>query len=535
MLLQNVIQGTPEWNALRLQYRTASEAAAMLGLSKHQSRTDLLNIKATGKRPDVSPQQQALFDKGHEAEALARPLAEQILGAELYPCTGLSDDMRLLASFDGLDMLGDTCWEHKLWNASLAEALRLGAIPAAHWPQLEQQLYVSGARRVLFMVSDGTTDNMEYVYYESQLKRLERLLIGWDHFDADLESFSVRKAEVVPIGRSPDELPMLLVQVEGKVTTSNLPGFRQRAVEVIENIPTDLDTDEDFANAEKTTKWLKGVEDQLLAAKQNAIKQTADIDKLFQAIDDISQQARGKRLALGKQVKRRKEDIKTAIANRAHVSFERCLDELSDTLAYALPPIALDIDAALKGKRTVTSLQNAADTAVAARRIDAEVIATRIRQNTTAIAQYLNDYPLLFADAATLVLGDPQTIETLLEARVSQQKAQQAEDLKRALAEKERQAIVPEPEPKPESKPAPTPEPRPEPTPEPPVLVERGPVLSNFNSDFDIILSVSQDGTCKPSIHIDDTALYSSKKLASPQLALEAALVFLKDSGLKQA
>ncbi len=44
----NLIQGSPEWMAARTKYFTASEANAMMGESKYQSRSALLKQKATG-------------------------------------------------------------------------------------------------------------------------------------------------------------------------------------------------------------------------------------------------------------------------------------------------------------------------------------------------------------------------------------------------------------------------------------------------------------------------------------------------------
>ena len=117
MKIHNVAQGSAEWHALRANYHTASEAPAMMGMSKYQTRTDLLAQKKTGITPDVTPSQQLIFDKGHATEALARPLTEALIDEELYPIVGTNGN--LLASMDGATMLGETLFEHKLWNESL--------------------------------------------------------------------------------------------------------------------------------------------------------------------------------------------------------------------------------------------------------------------------------------------------------------------------------------------------------------------------------------------------------------------------------
>ena len=114
MQIHNVTQGTDPWHALRANYFTASEAPAMMGASKYLSRGDLLAQKKTGIVPEVSATQQKLFDRGHETEALARVIIEAQLGEDLFPV--VATEGNLLASVDGMDMLGTVLFEHKLWN-----------------------------------------------------------------------------------------------------------------------------------------------------------------------------------------------------------------------------------------------------------------------------------------------------------------------------------------------------------------------------------------------------------------------------------
>ena len=46
----DIVQGSPEWLAVRPQYHCASDAAAMLGLSKRLQRNDLLHMCMAGQR-----------------------------------------------------------------------------------------------------------------------------------------------------------------------------------------------------------------------------------------------------------------------------------------------------------------------------------------------------------------------------------------------------------------------------------------------------------------------------------------------------
>ncbi|MFP3693903.1 endonuclease, partial [Burkholderia sp. SIMBA_048] len=75
--------------------------------------------KKTGLDRDVSWWVQTfLFDKGHEAEANGRPIVEASIGEDLFPVVGTEGD--LLASMDGMTLLGETLFEHKMWNEQLA-------------------------------------------------------------------------------------------------------------------------------------------------------------------------------------------------------------------------------------------------------------------------------------------------------------------------------------------------------------------------------------------------------------------------------
>ena len=182
MRVHSCEQGTQEWLKLRADHFTASEAAAMMGDSKYQSRQKLLAEKATGIRETIAPKQQAIFDRGHAAEAAARPIIEKMIGEELYPVVGTEGE--LLASFDGLTMDDSIIFEHKLWNKNLAQRVNRdvdqGSGLEFHYIwQLEQQLYVSGADKAIFVCSDGTEQYFVYCWYVSVPEYREKLLAGW--------------------------------------------------------------------------------------------------------------------------------------------------------------------------------------------------------------------------------------------------------------------------------------------------------------------------------------------------------------------
>lgn len=437
MQVHNVQQGTPEWHALRSSYFTASEAPAMMGASKYQTRNDLLALKKTGIVPEVTPQQQAIFDRGHATEELARPLVEEMIGEELYPIVGTSGN--LLASMDGATMLGDTLFEHKLWNATLAAAVIAGELEPHYYWQLEQQLLVSGAERVIFVCSDGTRDNFVHMEYRPVAGRREQLVAGWAQFEEDLGAFEAKEAKVEVIGAAPDQLPALRIEVTGMVTASNLDAFKAHALEVFSNINTELKTDQDFADAEKTVKWCSEVEDKLKAAKEHALSQTESIDALFKAIDDIAAEARRKRLELDKLVKSRKDSIRTEIVMDSAKALQDHIDQIDATLGgrIRMPKVHANFAEAIKGKRTIDSLNEAAGAELARAKIEASRIGDLIRLNIASLNELAANHKFLFHDAQDLVQKANDDLVALIKVRINEH--EQAEQKKRDDAELARQ------------------------------------------------------------------------------------------------
>lgn len=438
MKVHNVQQGTPEWHALRSSYFTASEAPAMMGASKFQTRNDLLTMKKTGIVPDVTPQQQAAFDRGHITEEMARPLVEEMIGEELYPIVGTSGN--LLASLDGATMLGDVLFEHKLWNEKVVTQIRAGELDPHYYWQLEQQLLVSGAERVIFVCSDGTKDRFAHLEYSPVAGRREQLVAGWAQFEQDLGEFVVKEAKVEAIGAAPDQLPALRIDVTGMVTASNLDAFKSHALAVIGDINTDLSTDKDFADADATVKWCGEVEDKLKAAKEHALSQTESIDVLFKAIDDITAETRRKRLELEKLIKARKDIIRSDMVMDAAKALQAHIDQINETLnsRIRMPRVPADFAGAIKGKRTIDSLKEAADAELARAKIEASRIADLIRANLKSLNELAIKHGFLFHDAQELVLKANDDLVALIKVRINEHELQQAE-LKRQEEEKAQQ------------------------------------------------------------------------------------------------
>ncbi|WP_019558519.1 lambda-exonuclease family protein [Thioalkalivibrio sp. ALE12] len=422
MKILNIQQGSQEWLDARAKYRTASDAPAMMGVSSHTSRQELLRQKATGDTQEVSPQLQRVFDKGHEVEAKARPIIEGRIGETLFPVTVVDDDGYLLASLDGLNMEGTTIWECKQMNAEKAEDVRNGRVPECDYWQVVQQLHITGAQRCIYTVTDGTDEGTISTSVQLNPADAEKLLAGWRQFDADLAEYQPRERKAEATGNGPGTLPALHIEVRGEVAASNVAEFREHAMAVIQGINTDLQTDQDFADAEATVKWAKDVESRLQAAKDHALAQTEDLDQLFRTIDEIREHTRKTRLDLEKSVKTRKEGIRDEIRNDAVHAIRAHYASLSQGLGITLgvpADAAQSVADAMKGKKTVDTLRDAAEQAVADAKLAASDTAERVRRNLQRLDEIASDYPALFPDREQLVMKATEDMEAAAKSRIA--------------------------------------------------------------------------------------------------------------------
>ena len=438
MKTHNLVQGSPAWLAYRATHFNASDAPAMLGVSPYKTRTELLHELHTGISPEVNKVTQRLFDAGHAAEAAARPIAEREIGEDLYPVVG--SEGKLSASFDGLTMDESIAWEHKLMNVDLADSLANGIIPYSYHPQLEQQLMVSGAQKVLFMATSADRTAMECVWYHSDANLRCAIMQGWTQFAIDLAEYVPAITEVKPVGRSPETLPALHIEVTGMVTASNLAEYKAHALAVFGSINRVLVSDQDFASAESTVKWCGDIETRVEAAKQHALGQTASIDALFRALDEISAEAKATRLELDKLVKNRKDSIRAEIVSDGRNALADHLDTLIARVRSFMPSIPVDFANAIKGKRTLTGMRDAVSVELARAKIAANEISERISFNMGTIDAH-KDYAFLFNDLSTIVLKHPEDLQMLVKVRIDEHKAADAARLeaeRAKMAEQER-------------------------------------------------------------------------------------------------
>jgi putative phage-type endonuclease len=440
MKILNVVQGTPEWLAVRAEpgRRTASEAAAMMGDDPNTTRNELLHMKATGNEREFTEWvRKNILDKGHEVEALARPIAEKMLGQDLYPITVSDGNDYLLASLDGATDDTATLFEHKQWNEATVTAMRsTGRVPLKHHWQIQQGLLITGAARCLFMVSDGTEQNCETIMVEPDQLAQDMLLAGWKQFDADLANYV--PPEVIPavVAAPQAQLPAVSVQVEGSIAIiDNLSVFGDALRAYVERINTKPETDQDFADLDATAKKLREAEAALTAAENNALGQASSIDTLRRTVAEYRDLARTNRLMVEKLVNAEKENRRNAIIRGGKDAYDAHILALNTRIGTPLLSSNArnipepDFAGKAKGLRTISSIQNAIDTELARVKIESSAIADRIEINLRTLHTEAAEYPGLFHDKDRLVFKAPDDLIAAIKSRIAEHKAVEANRL----------------------------------------------------------------------------------------------------------
>ncbi len=457
-------QGSPEWAEGRANRWNAGDAGAMLSCDPNRSRTDLLDELVNGFSPEAGAFKQKIWAEGHRLEALARPLAEQIIGEDLYPIVGSREvglSQPLGASFDGLTIGRDHGWEHKQLNEVLRAALphqgnpalnEQDNLPKHHRVQMEQHLMVNPQQECeLFTASDWDENGMlidaRHCWYHSDPELRAEIMAGWKQLEADaLAHIPVVHAER-PTGEKKQAMPVLVVQVEGRIVSSNLEPWREAALAHIAGINRELKTDQDFADAKEAVKWCAESEAKLKLLKQQTLEQMVDVNELVLTLDKVVATLARTRIDLDADVASREAAIRREVAERGAVALAEHIAGLNARLGaiYIPPPthplIAADFQKAIKSKRTIKSLNDSVNAELARCKIAASALADRIQANLKHLADHCAEHMSLFADQRILILKECDDFKAIADSRmaVAKAEAQRKEDELRESIRKEEQ------------------------------------------------------------------------------------------------
>tara|TARA_R110000823_G_scaffold78797_1_gene179576 strand:+ start:1224 stop:2750 length:1527 start_codon:yes stop_codon:yes gene_type:complete len=364
-----------------------------------------------------------LFDAGHNTEDQARELLEFETFETLNPivCTLEVEGLPLLASLDGIFEDGKTIFEHKLWNETLAENVRNNVLEPTYYWQLEQQLLVTEAERALFVVSDGTAEKREKMYYVSVPERRLKLIAGWHEFKKDLEFHEVKAKQETVVAREQESFPVIKCSVEGSMVTSNLgeyiPVIKKLADEQMKLV---LETDQDFADKEAFNKNVK-------AGRATLKTKATDIEKQFKSLAEFNGFVEQADLILQKlqshgekQVKQSKEAKKVSIINNVYTEFNKHLAKLSEEInKVQITQVVVDFEAVMKGKRSFEKMEEAVNSELVNAKLEADAIAQVIRKNLDSLSEMAKDHKFLFSDHAMLLLKDNDDLVNLIKLRIT--------------------------------------------------------------------------------------------------------------------
>lgn len=441
----HLIAGTPEWHAHRARHFNASDAPAMLGCSPYTTRAELLRRLHTGLSAEVDPATQRRFDDGHRFEALARPLAEEIIGDDLAPVVGTEGE--LSASFDGLTLMGDTAWEHKTLNDDLRACLADdGETHGSHLPkhfrvQMEQQLLVSGAERVLFMASKWDGDTLveeRHCWYASDPALRAEIVAGWKQFAADLAAYVAPAPAAVVVAAPVQALPAVSVVVTGEIAIrENFHAFETALRDFLEHrLIREPKTDQDFADLDVQIKAMKGAEAALDAAESQMLAQIQTVDSAKKTKDMLAKLVRDNRLMAEKLLASEKERRRGEIVAGGVAALREHIDGLNQRLGKPyMPAVPADFGGVIKGMKSLASMEDKVGTELARAKIAANEIADRLQINLAYLREHAVDHRALFPDTPAIIHKAPDDLQALVTARIAEH---QAAEQKRLEAERER-------------------------------------------------------------------------------------------------
>ena len=216
-------------------------------------------------------------------------------------------------------------------------------------------------------------------------------------------------------------MKQLLIRLTGEIQSSNFNEWKKDLIVQIQSINTELASDNDFAVATQHVKLFKAAEKSLKVAKQSAIEQASDIQKLFAAIDEVSEEARQTRLLLERQIRARKIEIKEEIIENGLQNIANFIDQQNEDFKNINHSIFLDrsrFKLAIKGKAGVKGVQNAIDNLC--RRIKTEILQKEkdVANNGLAIDSLPARYKILFQDRDSLLSSTKQELDSIIDKRI---------------------------------------------------------------------------------------------------------------------
>ena len=152
------------------------------------------------------------------------------------------------------------------------------------------------------------------------------------------------------------------------------------------------------------------------------MEQAAEINKLFDAIDEVSEEARQARLTLERQIKQRKEEIRDEIVDTGMQEIESFINSQPDNFTAANNErfiSRVDLESFTKGKRSTDSMQKAVDEAVAGVKHRITARANIIAANKSILDSIESEHTTLFQDHNALLGMETDALKKTVEERIA--------------------------------------------------------------------------------------------------------------------
>ena len=454
MEILNLVQGSDEWLAARLDNFCASEAPVIMGDSPYMTRNGLLDAKKGWNASRDSSFKEKLFQRGHGVEKIGRQNFEIELLMDFPPLVGkrLVSGMDLLASFDGFNQCP---LEIKLLNTDLLENVRNETLEPKHYWQLEHQMIVAGVLQCYFMCCDEIQSH--YFMYHSIRERRDQLVAGWLQFKDDLESHELKAKVSVPVAAEYDVFPMLDIKVNGSEIITNIdPVLAQVKLLAEQENNKQLTTDQHFVDKKKVNDAVKLFRKEMKrrkAALTDEFKELRKVLKVFDEIEAILQpmQSKGEKLYNTENKRRKDELLEKGIkkVNDFIISKNFILSKFKSKGPKDLSGISqvfYDMSQCIKGKSNFQSMVDSIDQKVSELKIefnaDMDIISANY-QYIDLILEANNKYSSLFPDIKNYLLQNNETFREVMDSRIikyeQELKIQVEAEIKRKQEQKERE------------------------------------------------------------------------------------------------
>lgn len=220
----------------------------------------------------------------------------------------------------------------------------------------------------------------------------------------------------------------LVINLIGEIQSSNFHDWKNELIDQIQSTNLKLTSDIDFSSAELNVKTFKLAEKTLKIAKEKALNQSKDIQALFNAIDEVTEQARQTRLTLERQIKIRKIEVKEEFAFEGIATMQDYIEQQSDD--FKTSDISRFIDKSIflskiKGTRGILGAKHAVNQLCDQFKNEIinklEVIQSNVRTLDSIALENLS----LFQDRSFLINLLPNDLDIIIDERINNYHANQ--------------------------------------------------------------------------------------------------------------